>query len=241
MIALSFPGIPAHWRLSIASHGHESQPVVVIDGFVREPEDWVEDAALLSFRAMGEHYPGVRAMVPRATLAPLLDALAPVARGVFGLTALAVVDAFYSIVTTPPAALAPIQRMPHVDEVSPTRLALLHYLSRDDRGGTAFFRHRATGYETIDAARLDPYRVALAADVATHGLPAPGFIDGDTTLFEEVARHRGVFNRAILYRSNSLHCAAIPPDTVFTADPMAGRLTVNTFLEGAACGAPATV
>ncbi len=225
---------PAHWRVQVIPHGAEGQSVVVIDGFVADPDGWVEDAAMLAFAPMGRHYPGIRAAVPRPTLAPLLAALAPVAAKVFGLSALAVVDAFYSLVTTPPAALAPIQRLPHVDETSPTRLALLHYLSRDERSGTAFFRHRTTGFETIDAARLAPYRAALAADVARHGMPAPGFIHGDTALFEQVARHDGRFNRAILYRSHALHCAAIPADVALGADPHAGRLTVNTFLDGTA-------
>ena len=224
---------PAHWRVRVVPHGQEKQAVVVIDGFVADPDGWVEDAAMLSFAPMGEHYPGIRAAVPRATLAPLLAALAPLAGKVFGLSALTVVDAFYSLVTTPPAALAPIQRMPHVDETAPTRLALLHYLARDERSGTAFFRHRSTGFETIDAARLAPYREALAADVARHGLPPAGFIDGDTPIFQQIARHDGRFNRAILYRSHALHCAAIPPDIALAADPFAGRLTVNTFLDGA--------
>lgn len=233
-----FPDAPEHWKLDVRTHGADRQQVVVIDQFARDPDGWVEDAGMLSFAAMGEHYPGVRAIVPHAILSPAIAALAPVARAVFGLDALTVVDAFYSLVTTPPAALAPIQRMPHVDEVSPNRLALLHYLARDDRGGTAFFRHRSTGYETIDAARLDRYRAELAADVAVHGLPAPGFIDGDTALFQEVARVRGRFNRAILYRSNALHCAALPADMALSTDPFAGRLTVNTFLEGSVAHQP---
>lgn len=224
---------PPHWRVHVAPHGEEAQPVVVIDGFVADPESWVEDAAMLAFAPMGAHYPGVRAAVPRATLSPLLAALAPLVQQVFGLSALAVVDAFYSLVTTPPGALAPIQRMPHVDEVAPTRLALLHYLARDERSGTAFFRHRGTGFETIDAARLEPYRQALAADVSRHGLPPPGFIEGDTPIFQQIARHDGRFNRAILYRSHALHCAAIPSGIALAEDPFAGRLTVNTFLDGA--------
>ncbi len=222
---------PPGWRLGVERHGREAQPVVVIDGFAPAPERFVDDAAFLAFTAMGEHYPGVRARVPDALLRPLLDALAPAIAAVFGPGKPAVVDAFYSLVTTPPAALAPIQRLPHVDETSRARLALLHFLSRDERSGTAFFRHRATGWESLDAERLPAYRTALEADLARHGLPQASYIDGDTPLFEQVARYAGRFNRAILYRSNTLHCAAIPPDMAFSAEPDTGRLTVNTFLE----------
>ena len=227
-------GDAAPWQVAVARHGTEAQPVVLIDGFARDPESWREEAAMLAFRPMGEHYPGVRAPVPPALLRPLLAALAPVACEVFALEALAVVDSFFSLVTTPPEALRPIQRLPHFDEVSPTRLALLHYLAPDERSGTAFFRHRATGWESVDAARLERYGATLTAEIERDGLPQPAYAAGDSTLFAELARHDGRFNRAILYRSNTLHCAAIPPGTSFDADPLAGRLTVNTFLDARA-------
>lgn len=220
------------WALSVHRHGREGEPVVVIDGFAPRPDAFVDDATFLAFAPMGEHYPGLRARVAPALLRPLLDALAPVIAEVFALDATETIDAFYSLVTTPPAALAPIQRLPHVDGVERGRLALLHYLARDERSGTAFFRHRSTGFETIDAARLPGYRAALAADLARAGLPEAAYIAGDTPLFEQIASHRGVFNRAILYRSHALHCAAIPPDMALDADPESGRLTVNTFLLG---------
>lgn len=50
-------------------------------------------------------------------------------------------------------------------------------------------------------------------------------------MFEQIARFDGPFNRAILYRSNSLHCAWLPSGTAFDADPRSGRLTLNTFLD----------
>ena len=218
------------WTVSITHHGAEAQPVVVIDGFA-DAARFRDDAAFLSFAPIGPHYPGIRAPVSPRMLRDLLVRLEPVAQAAFGVGGLAIADAFYSIVTTPPAALAPIQRLPHFDEVSPTRLALLHYLSPDERSGTAFYRHRSTGFESIDATRLDPYRAALDADLRRDGLPEAGYIAGDTPLFERLAVHQGRFNRAILYRSNTLHCADLPVDLAFDPDPATGRLTVNTFLD----------
>lgn len=217
------------WQLSIERHGAEQQPVVVIDGFA-DAERFRDDAAFLSFAPIGPHYPGIRAVVAPALLRDLLARLEPVAAEVFGSAGLEVVDAFYSIVTTPPSALAPIQRLPHFDEVSPTRLALLHYLSPDESSGTAFYRHRTTGFESIDEGRLPSYRTALNADLRLYGIPDPRYIGGDTPVFERVALHRGRFNRAILYRSNTLHCAHLPEGMVLDPDPETGRLTVNTFL-----------
>lgn len=220
------------WQLRVITHGTEAQPVVVIDAFAPDPDGLREDATFLTFSRIGAHYPGVRAIAPEAMLRPFIAALAPVALDVFGLTDLSVVDSFYSIVTTPPDELAPIQCLPHFDEVSPTRLALLHFLSEDEASGTAFFRQRSTGYEWVDASRLPAYRAALADDLARRGMPSPGYIGATSSLFEQVARHQGRFNRAILYRSNMLHCADIPAGMSFSADPYNGRLTVNTFLDG---------
>lgn len=218
------------WQVSIERHGAEAQPVVVIDGFA-DAARFRDDAAFLSFAPIGPHYPGVRALVAPPLLRPLLAKLEPLVADIFGGRGLDVVDAFYSIVTTPPSALTPIQRLPHFDEVSPRRLALLHYLSPDESSGTAFYRHRSTGFESIDAARLPAYRAALDTNLATHGLPDAAYIAGDTPLFERVALHDGRFNRAILYRSNTLHCAHLPDTLSFDPDPETGRLTVNTFLE----------
>lgn len=218
------------WTLSVAEYGTEREPVVVIDGFAPQPERFIDDAGFLAFQPIGPHYPGIRAVVAPAMLRDLLAGLQPVVVEVFGVPGFEVIDAFYSLVTTPPSALAPIQRLPHFDGVERERLALLHFLARDERSGTAFYRHRSTGFETVSAERLPAYRAALDADIKRHGMPAPAYIGGDTALFEQIALHRGRFNRAILYRSNTLHCAAIPDDMAFVADPARGRLTVNTFL-----------
>ena len=222
--------VTTNWDMHVARFGNERQPVVVIDGFAPDPRRFTDDATFLAFRPIGEHYPGVRALVAPALLRDLLGALGPVVAESFGISRFEVIDAFYSLVTTPPCDLTPVQRLPHFDGVDDGRLALLHYLSPDPRGGTAFYRHRTTGFESVDAARLGAYRTALDADLRRTGLPDPAYIAGDTDLFEQVARFDAVFNRAILYRGNTLHCADIPDDMATSADPATGRLTVNTFL-----------
>jgi Family of unknown function (DUF6445) len=219
-------------RISIERIGHERVPVVVIDDFVPRPDLLADDAAMLSFAPMGVHYPGVRAVVPAVLVARFVEPLVLLVEKVFGVQNCAVVDAFYSLVTTPPAALTPIQRLPHFDGVEPERLALLHFLAREDRGGTAFYRHRTTGFETVTAARLGDYERALDGEVQAHGIPDPAYIAGDTVMFEQVAAFEGRYNRALLYPSNALHCAHIPGDLTLSDDPEVGRLTVNTFLFG---------
>ncbi len=222
-----------HWTTTVVHQGEERSPVLILDGFAPDPAIFVDDAAAREFAPIGPYYPGIRATVPAALIADLLAALEPLASETFGTGALSVVEAYYSIVTTPPSALAPIQRLPHIDGVGEDRLALLHYLSPDERGGTAFFRQRSTGYESVDRSRYPSYASALQLDVREHGLPDAAYIDGDTPLFACIARHQGCFNRAILYRSNTLHCADLPADLSLSPDPRVGRLTVNTFLSAA--------
>lgn len=222
------------WQVSIARHGAEGEAIVLIDGFVPDPHALRDDAAMLAYAPMGVHYPGIRAVVPPVVARRLTASVAPLAREAFGAAALDVAEAFYSLVTTDPIDLAPIQRIPHFDGVEPERLALLLYLNPDAPGGTAFYRHRSTGFETVTAPRLPAYRAALEGELARTGLPDPAYIEGDTALFEQVLRIEGRFNRAILYRGNRLHCAWLPEGTPFVAEPSSGRLTLNLFLEAVA-------
>lgn len=221
----------ADWQLSIEHHGVEREPVVVIDNFVPDPDALRDDAAMLAYGPMGVHYPGIRATMPHAVARRMISAVSPIVRGVFGAPSLDLTEAFYSLVTTRPDDLTPIQRLPHFDGVEPTRLALLLYLSPVAPGGTAFYRHRSSRFETVTAERLPAYRATLESEIARIGVPSPAYIDGDTSLFEQVSRIESRFNRAVLYRGNRLHCAWLPEGTSFDAHPAHGRLTANLFLE----------
>ena len=213
--------------------GRERQPVLVIDDFVPDPRALIDEAAQLQYTAIGPHYPGLRACVPaarvRAFLAPIVDLLC----STFGCgSQLQVLEAYYSLVTTRPAALRPIQRLPHFDGLERERLALLHFISSDRASGTAFYRHRSTGFESVDAVRYPQFSAALTRDAATYGLPEPAYISGDTPMYEQIASFEGQFNRALVYRGHVLHCALLPEGISYLSDPRAGRLTVNTFLMG---------
>jgi hypothetical protein len=213
--------------------GSEREPVVVVENFSPHPERLIADAEALDFAPMGEFYPGIRARVVPSYFEGLAPVLAPVMREVFGQSdRVGFTRALYSIVTTPPGRLTLAQRVPHIDGLEEGMIAILHYLSDEPFGGTAFYRHRSTGFETVDAARHPRYIAALRADFACHGEPPPAYIAGDTPIFEQVARYDAVFNRGLIYRSSLLHCADLPNDTVFPADVRTGRLTVASFLSG---------
>lgn len=213
--------------------GRERQPVIVIDDFVPDPHSLIDEAAQLEYTKVGPHYPGVRASVPPARVRAFLEPIVDLLFSTFQCgTELQVLDAFYSLVTTRPAELRPIQRLPHFDGLERERLALLHFLSTDRESGTAFYRHRSTGLESVDATHYPAFSAAVTRDAAVHGLPEPMYISGDTPMYEQVAAFEGRFNRMLIYRGHVLHCAHLPNGLSYSSDPRVGRLTVNTFLMG---------
>lgn len=210
--------------------GAEGQPIAIVDGFHPDPDALRAAAAMAAFEAGRHHYPGIRAALPPDYFTQVRPALIPVLREVFRHAAgVELLDASFSIVTTSPAELAMAQRLPHVDAVQPGRIALVHYLAPEGGEGTAFFRHRATGFETIDAARSPGYLAQLNAQLGTNP-PPPAYPLGDTALFERIAHVEARYNRAVIYRSALLHSGAIAPDAPLDADPGTGRLTVTAFL-----------
>ncbi len=205
--------------------------MAIVDGFASDPQALRAIAAGRTFVADAGHYPGVKAPVTRAWFEATSQTMGAVLRDVFGATGeVSVLGAWYQIVSKPPAKLSLEQRVPHFDAIEPGRIAIVHYLSEDYRGGTAFYRHRSTGYETVSAARAPGYFARLNAEIAAHGPPPPAYLDGSSDLFERTALIEPKFNRAILYRSHLLHSGAIPADADLSADPSSGRLTVGVFL-----------
>ena len=215
----------------VERHGRERQPIIVADDLLAEPEQWRALASRGRYGRIGPFYPGLRAAVAPTAAELMRDEMAAAIGETFGLDPVPpVLEAYFSIVTTPPEALAPIQRLPHFDGLEPERIAILVYLSGAGQGGTAFYRQRATGFETVDAERFPAFEAALEAGVAEHGLPPAAYIDGDTELYERIARYEARPNRALVYRGHSLHCAAIPAEAPLPADPARGRLSINLFL-----------
>ena len=210
--------------------GRERERVVVIDDFAPDPLALRAAAAELAFAPATNFYPGVRASVAPAYFNGVRDTIAEVLRDVFGHAGDAkVLGAWYQLVTTSPDRLQPVQRIPHFDATEPGRIAIVHYLSEDDQGGTSFYRHRATGFETIPQARAEGYMARLNAEV-TASKPPPRYIADESPLFERIATVEPKFNRAIIYRSFQLHSGAIPSACTLSDDPMRGRLTIGAFL-----------
>ncbi|HKE95291.1 MAG TPA: DUF6445 family protein [Povalibacter sp.] len=212
--------------------GRESLPLLVIDDLVADPEELVQDAIAKRYAPPHSYYPGVRAKAPLSYQRFVVSELREVINDFFELEnpSLQFNMCHYSVVTTPPAQLTPIQRVPHVDAHDPRGLASIHYLFKADLGGTAFYRHRATGFEYVDEARRTSYYPVLEREMAGPSAPGPDYIDADTPLFERIGIQAGVFNRMLVYRRNCLHSGVPRPGVRLTSDPASGRLSINSFL-----------
>jgi len=227
MIFALSPGA-AHQQTCI---GAEQSPVHVIDAASADPQGLIDSAAAQAFGPIGAYYPGVRAALDDDFRTSLTGTLSPILSDHFGLSAQRYDgECFFSLATTPPAALAPIQRLPHYDGLEAERIAVLLFLCPNRFGGTNFFRHKKTGFETVSRERFGDYKNALEDDVRQFGLPPARYIDDGAPIFDRIAQFECVFNRMLIYHGNSLHCSAIPDASHLSDDPRSGRLTINAFL-----------
>lgn len=211
--------------------GSEREPLVTIDDFAPNPDALRIAARQSEFDVIGEYYPGTRAKVSQNYLKSVGDTLGQVTREFFkSRTRLEVLRSYYSLATTPPSQLTLAQRIPHADAYNDQQIAILHYLCHDDLGGTAFFRQRSTGFETISEQRVAAFHHALAADIAHHGEPEPRYIGPDSLLFERIHLCEPKYNRALIYRGKMLHCSALDATSILPANIENGRLTIASFL-----------
>lgn len=217
--------------ISVETIGRERQQVAIIDNFSPEADALTKAATGAAFEERGEYYPGPRAPAPKTWFAGIRDVVVPIARDVFGGEhTLRFERALFSLATRAPQTLSLAQRVPHIDDVDSGALAIVHYLSAQDFGGTAFFRHRSTGFETVTRERHELFLSTLKADFVRHGEPPAAYISGDTPIFERIFSVAPVFNRAVIYRSSLLHCAELPNEIPLPADSGRGRLTIAAFL-----------
>lgn len=217
--------------------GQEQTPVAILDGAMADPRQAVDLAASLApFPPIDRnYYPGQRRLIRRdepahAYTAAICNLVAQPMFDAFGVGRFQVREASFSIVTQAPQTTQLIQRVPHFDTVDPNDYAVLQYLTDPPQGGTAFYRHRRTGFERLTASRYHPFLAALDEDLAEFGPPAPAYITGSSPAFERIGRCDGAFNRIVIYQGALLHCAEIASDFAFDADPRRGRLTGNIFI-----------
>lgn len=213
--------------------GRSRSPIVTIDDFA-QPGEWIARAAAMAPfpSAAGTHYPGLRRAICVGdgvvwdAVGALLEAAAPFIGGGFDVEGFELIEASFSMVTVPPAALAPVQRAPHFDSTDPRYLALLLYLS--ETPGTAFYRQRSTGIETVTDADLAGFVAAAKRESAEMA----GYAAGSNRYFEQIGAVAGHAGRLAIYQGRLLHSGIIPEGQLFSDDPRSGRLTLNLFVRG---------
>lgn len=208
----------------------ENHCFIEIEDFLDDPSSAIERASLQKFAKITPQYPGVRATLESDVAGAWAEQLAPLLNSTFGRAENGwAIQAWYSIVTTPPDELVPMQCFPHVDGTDPGQLAMMLYLHRTDHGGTGFFRHRSTGLTALTGETFPRYREALQSDVRSSGLPPPRYVTDGEPHFERVHATSGAFNQAVFYRGNLLHSGIIENTADLPTDPRTGRLTINAF------------
>lgn len=221
-------------QISVRPMGKEGEPLVIIDGFSGDVDALLHAGYDATYRHAGASYPGIRSWADPSYLDRRRPLMLQIMQRVFGFGRGVRLDAStFSLVTLAEAQLAPLQRIPHYDHAGGEVVAVMHYLLGPESGGTAFYRHRRTGYETITPARENSYNAALAQDEREHGMPAPRYFHGDSDWFEQIDEVEAQPDRLILYRGRQLHSGVIPDPALLSRDPRRGRLTINMFLVGA--------
>jgi hypothetical protein len=231
MITKESPEFNRNFSHHVDFVGHERRPVLVVENFLAKPEALIELAVSSSHFSEPENlYPGKLLAVPRSFLALLLQHLGTLICNTFEVQPknFRIVRSNFSMVLTPLEKLVPAQTRPHIDTISHAAIASIFYLCGVEKGGTSFYRHRASGFESVDETREDEYNKFLSLEMNSVE-KAPSYINGHDEQFEQIASYDSVFNRIIFYHSNSLHSGNIASSFNFDPDPRTGRLTINSF------------
>lgn len=217
---------------AIEHFGREREPIIVIDGFSGRVAELAEAGRRARYDPV-VGYPGVRSPIDPAYLAlgePLLGVLLAEH---FGLTKrFRAESCSFSLVSVPPEDLVPAQRRPHYDAAQSNLIATVHYTQDATTGGTAFYRHRRTGFETIMPDRVAAYDAAVALDEAEYGPLPPAYYHGDGERYELIGEIAARPDRLVAYRGRQLHSGVIPSPPGPAMTMAEARLTINTFLIG---------
>jgi hypothetical protein len=221
-------------KVSIRRMGREGESLVVIDQFSGIADQLLKAGQAAHYQHAGASYPGIRSWADPSYLDRQRPLMMQLMQQIFGFSKGVRLDAStFSLVTLGEDQLSPLQRIPHYDHASGEVIAIMHYLLGPESGGTAFYRHRRTGFETVTPDREDIYNAALAEDEREHGMPPRRYCHGDSPWFELIDEVEAQPDRLILYRGRQLHSGVIPDPASLSSDPQKGRLTINMFLIGA--------
>jgi hypothetical protein len=214
--------------------GKEQEPIIIVDDLLKIPEAIIQyaEAGCAFQKDAKDFYPGIRKPLAPSYAENVYRHLMETMWTIFSskLTVnIKLLSSVLSLTTSAPKELRPIQSVPHFDSFLPNNIASVHYLCEPKFGGTSFYHHRKTGFETMNAQRIQEYAPILKNEVIQSNKTSFDYINGDTEIFSRTACIEAKFNRAIFYRSNILHSGNIQ-SAGLSDDPRTGRLTANTLI-----------
>ena len=218
-------------KISFHRVGHEEQPLLVIDDLLQNPQELVEYAKNANWKnPKAGLYPGIIAEPPMQYLQEIALKLKAEMCVAFNFPAHLPLSAtgFFALTTKSLDDFDPWQRIPHLDQTDADSVAMVHYLNPNQTGGTGFFRHIPSGYESVSQNRHSEYVDEINAWFATDSDKLTDYAGPNTPNFEMIHNVPFKFNRALIYPSYVLHCALYDGSQI-DANPETGRLTANSF------------
>jgi hypothetical protein len=216
--------------------GKEHIPLLIIDDFANQPTDLINFAGDGSlFKADPKNfYPGKRLLTPKTYSEELCIKYLTLLKSTFSLGNASCAKSLFSalaISDLAPKQLKPMQMLPHFDTTHGNQIAVVHYLSGSEHGGTSFYQHRSSNFETITEQRLASYGYQLKKEAMANQIhKSPCYINGSNAMFKQIHCVEAKFNRAIIYPSNLLHSGNINPLFGLSSKPSDGRLTIGSFI-----------
>lgn len=212
-----------------------SDHAVVLDDVLIDPDALIDlaDRHRQAFVPAAQNaFPGPELPLPDRVVAALNEVLLLHARKTLGARRVRRSHGRLSLVTLAPHELSPMQRLCHRDRLGTLAdeiaLACVVYLFKDPAlGGTAFYRPRRSS-EVTNATMQEVNTMSHEALTAQLGGPR-GYLVRSNAWFEQTAVVPARFNRAIFYAGDLFHTSHVEHTEMLSADPRAGRLTMNGF------------
>lgn len=236
MMTNEFIEINNNVRPKIFTVGNEQTPVIIIDDFVINTKNIIDEACNKTDYTIDKNtfYPGLRSKLPKSYVVSVLQ---KIYRGICHVykvppqLQLEPQDIYYSLITKTKDELNLIQRMPHFDTSRPYYFAIIHYLNEKPHGNTGLFRHIPTGLEKINDNNVELYLNSAQQFIDKNGEPEQEYCTSSTDHFELYHEIEYKPNRLVIYPGHLLHSIIVCPETDIDTNPKTGRLTANLFIE----------
>lgn len=213
----------------------EGQSCFVIDDALTEPHRLVQFAVdqRIDFRMVDYNaYPGLLLPTPGEITDKLNAFFVEHIRELFDARRVLHMHSRLAMVTLPPEALRPYQRICHSDDLRVSReqslqASVLYLFTDSSLGGTSFYRSKLPPAETgqlfADAAAMSVSQFRQRYDIHA------GYLCGSNRYFDRIGGVDAQWNRLIFYDGGLLHSGDIAAPEKLSADPGTGRLTLNGF------------